>query len=180
VADDAGKQVSALALDDLVADRTLAFLTYLEDARGNSVSTRNQRLVALRCFVEHLLRHDPTRAAQYRRILDIPSKKAGYRTASYLEPEEVAVLFRQPDRRTVAGRRHHVLLLFLYNTGTRVSEALAVCVADIEFSGAAQVRVHGKGNRDRICPLWRETVDAIEEVLPGDRTACRDFSLPPA
>lgn len=172
-ADDAGKHVSALNLDDIVADRTLAFLAHLESSRGNGARTRNQRLAALRCFTEHLLRQDPTRAGQYRRILDIPGKKAGQPTASYLEPEEVAVLLRQPDRRTAAGRRHHALLLFLYNTGTRISEALAVCVGDIQFTMPAQVRVHGKGAKDRFCPVWRETVEAIEGVLSGAHAAER-------
>jgi site-specific recombinase XerD len=173
VADDVKRQVSALTLDDIVADRALAFLDHLERSRGNGVSTRNQRLAALRCFVEHLLRHDVTRAAQYRRILDIPTKKARRSAVSYLEPEQIAVLLRQPDRRTANGRRHHALLLFLYNTGTRVSEALAVCVADVQFSTPAQVRVHGKGAKDRFCPVWRETIDAIEDVLAGDHSASR-------
>lgn len=173
MADDLKRHVSALTLEDIIADRVLAFLDHLERSRGNGAATRNQRLTALKCFVEHLLRHDVIRADQYRRILDIPAKKATRATASYLEPEEVAVLLRQPDRRTADGRRHHALLLFLYNTGTRISEALAVCVADVQFSTPAQVRVHGKGAKDRFCPVWRETLDAIEEVLVGDHASSR-------
>lgn len=173
VADDVKRKVSALTLDEITADRVLAFLDHLERSRGNCVATRNQRLAALRCFVEHLLRHDVTRTAQYRRILDIPAKKHKISAVSYLEPEEVAVLLRQPDQRTAHGRRHHALLLFLYNTGARVSEALAVCVADVQFSTPAQVRVHGKGAKDRFCPVWRETIDAIEGVLAGDHSASR-------
>lgn len=85
LADTNAKPVSALALDDIVADRVLAFLEYLETHRHNHISTRNQRLAAIHCFTEHLLRHDPTRAGQYSRILDIPSKKSRSSTVVYLE-----------------------------------------------------------------------------------------------
>jgi integrase/recombinase XerD len=66
------------------------------------------------------------------------------------------------------------LLLFLYNTGARVSEALGVRMEDLSLQRPQQVRLHGKGSKDRFCPLWRETVNtlrslpAIREARPGD------------
>ncbi|MFZ4580490.1 MAG: site-specific integrase [Myxococcota bacterium] len=161
LADTNAKPASKLTLDDIVVDRVLAFLEHLETRRHNRVSTRNQRLAAIHAFTEHLLRHDPTRAGQYSRILDIPSKKSKSSTVVYLEPEEVQVLLRMPDTRTAAGRRDHALLLLLYNTGARVSEAIAVCARDIQTDRPRQVRLHGKGNKDRVCPLWNETAEAL-------------------
>ncbi|MBM3495017.1 MAG: integrase [Armatimonadetes bacterium] len=161
VADTSGRPVSAITLDDVCSEKVLSFLEHLEAKRGNSIQTRNQRLAALRCFVEHLLRHDPTRAGQYHRVLDIPTKKARQSAVTYLEPGEVEILLRQPNQASQAGRRHRALLLFLYNTGARIAEALAVRPADIEFTRPHHVRLHGKGNKDRICPLWPETVEAL-------------------
>jgi len=54
--------------------------------------------------------------------------------AHYLEPEEVRLILEQPERRTIAGFRDHALLLFLYNMGARVSEALAVRLCDLRVT----------------------------------------------
>ena len=148
------RPVSKLVLDDVDARHVLDFLNHLESVRRNGVTTRNCRLAAIRCLTEHLLRHDPTRAEQYQRVLAVPTKKARTVAVTYLEPEEVEALLRQPDVRAPAGVRDRALILFLYNTGARVSEALAVSKSEVELAGPARVRLHGKGAKDRICPLW--------------------------
>lgn len=156
--------VADLTLNDLHVDRVLAFLGHLESKRANKAVTRNCRLTAIRGFFRHLIRHDPTRADQYHRVLSLPSKKAKHAIAAYLEPEEVRLILGQPDRRTRLGWRDHALLLFLYNTGARVSEALALCPEDVSLARPAQVRLHGKGRKDRWCPLWQNTADALRRL----------------
>lgn len=159
------RSLAALHLDDLRVEHVLAFLEHLEADRGNSPTTRNSRLAALHGFFHHLLRHDPTRAAQYHRVLAVPSKKARSKPPTYLEPEEVRAVLRHVDPGTAAGRRDHALLLFLYNTGARVSEVLAVRAPDLALDRPARVRLHGKGAKDRYCPVWRETVAALRRIL---------------
>jgi len=78
----------------------------------------------------------------------------------------VRLILSQPDRRTVLGRRNHALLLFMYNTGARVSEAQSVLTGDLQLTRATQVRLHGKGNKDRLCPLWPETVKVLRSLEP--------------
>lgn len=168
LAESGGRPIHAIGLDDIVADRVLAFLDHLETVRGNGIATRNQRLAAIRAFAEHLIRHDPTRAGQFQRILAVPTKKPKPSLVHYLEPEEVKILLRQPDLRTSSGRRDRALLLFLYNTGARISEALGVRRADLQLERPRQVRVHGKGAKDRFCPLWKVTGDALAELLGPD------------
>jgi len=160
------RSVADLRLEDLQVEHVVRFLRSLEDVRKNGRATRNCRLTALRSFFGHLLRYDPTRAQQYNRVLAIPSKKHAPSCANYLEPEEVRVILAQPDRATRLGARDHALLLFLYNTGARISEALSVRMNDICLSRPRQVRLHGKGGRDRICPLWKETTTAIQRISP--------------
>lgn len=161
------RAVSDLRLDDITVESVLAFLDDLESRRGNTAGTRNCRLAAVRGLVEHLLRHDLSRAKQYQRILSVRAKKARGRTVAYLEPEQVRAILAQPDRSTLAGLRDYALLVFLYNTGARVSEALTLTAADIQGAGLRprHVRVHGKGNKDRICPLWPETASALARVI---------------
>jgi site-specific recombinase XerD len=115
--------------------------------------------------VAHLLRQDLTRAEQYRRILAIPAKRAQIRPPTYLEPEEVRALVAQPDPSTYGGARDLALLLFLYNTGARVGEALALRREDLHLGRPRQVLLHGKGGKDRSCPLWPETVQALRTLF---------------
>ncbi len=93
-----------------------------ETKRGNKPISRNCRLAGIRGFFKHLVRNDPEHAEQYHKVLSIPSKKTRYATAAYLEPEDVQLLLRQPDRRTVLGRHNHALLLFMYNTGPALAK----------------------------------------------------------
>jgi site-specific recombinase XerD len=162
------RPVDKLLLDDITVDNVLAFLTELESARGNTASTRNCRLAAVRGFVEHLLRHDIQRAGQYQRVLTVRSKKSRTPAVDYLEPEHVRALLAEPDRRTARGTRDYALLVFLYNTGARISEALAVTPTDLHLAAPRYVRLHGKGGKERICPLWRETAQVIARLAQTD------------
>ena len=162
-----GRSLAELRLEDLQVDQVIRFLRHLEEVRKNGRATRNSRLAALHSFFEHLLRQDPTHAQQYHQVLAIPSKKHRPSCATYLEPAEVRMLLAQPDRHTALGVRDHALLLFLYNTGARISETLSARMSDLCLSRPRQVRLHGKGGRDRICPLWKETAHAIQRISPA-------------
>ncbi len=170
--------VAALTLDDLHVDAILAFLSHLEAKRGNSVASRNLRLAAIRSLFRHLIEQDLTRAGQYQRVLSVPNKRARLRASQYLEPQDVKQLLAQPDQSTAAGRRDHALLLFLYNTGARVSEALGVRIEHLSLVSPRHVRLFGKGSKERLCPLWRETVAALTQLpavragRPSDRIFC--------
>lgn len=157
--------VTALRLVHFDVHAVRDFLSHLEAQRANSITTRNVRLTALRSFFAHLVRHDLTRAAQYQQVLSLPMKRATSAPAVYLEPEEMAVILEQPDRRSTLGLRDRALLLFLYNTGARVSEALAVRLQNLSLTRPRQVRLYGKGKKERLCPLWNETTAAIRQFL---------------
>jgi site-specific recombinase XerD len=101
-------------------------------------------------------------------------KRTTIAPAVYLEPEEMAVIRRQPDCRSILGLRDRALLLFIYNTGARISEALAVRLQDLSLTRPRQVRLYGKGRKERLCPLWNETTAAIQQFLeraPGPEGA---------
>ncbi len=170
LADTKGCSVADLQPDDLQVEAIADFLAHLESERGNKAVTRNCRLAAIRSFFRHLLRQDVSHAEQYHRVLSLPTKKVRASLATYLEPEDVHIILGKPDCRTPLGLRDHALLLFLYNSGARVSEALAVQGQDLDLTKPPQVRLHGKGGKDRICPLWEETATALQR-LPTVRQA---------
>ncbi len=159
------KRLADLDLNDIQAESVLAFLEHIESKRRNSALTRNCRLAAIRSFVQHLLRCDVTRGGQYGRILAIQTKRANHRAVTYLEPEEARALIAAVDTSSPRGRRDHALLLLLYNTGARVSEALTLRPGDLHLERPRQVRFLGKGRKERICPLWSETASALRRVI---------------
>lgn len=162
------RSVAELRLDDLHADVVLAFLEHIEAERDNSAVTRNCRLAAIRSFADHLLRHDVSRAEQYGRILAIPTKRARSRVIPYLEPADVRAVIAAVDSQRATHPRDRALLLFLYNTGARISEALALRPRDLHLEKPRQVRLLGKGGKERVCPLWADTASALRQLPLSD------------
>lgn len=156
--------ISDLSLADLNVENVLSFLVHIESKRANGAATRNCRLAAIRSFADHLLRSDLTRAEQYRKIIAIPSKRSIRRAVTYLEPEEVREIVRHIGAASPIDLRDRALILFLYNTGSRISEALAVCARDLHLDRPRQVRLLGKGSKERYCPLWTETAELLRKL----------------
>jgi site-specific recombinase XerD len=165
LADAKGRDVSKLRLNDITENNVLAFLDQLECARGNSVATRNSRLTAIRSFCRYLIRKDTTNAAEYGLIVSIPGKKGPKPDIPYLEPAEVKLLLEQANQDQLLGLRDYALIQFLYNTGVRVSEVLSLSVGALELGTPGQVQVHGKGRKDRVCPLWRSTTALLKRYI---------------
>ena len=165
VAKRCGKPVERLAIEDLSADRVTAFLGHLESGRGCSVQTRNQRLAAIRSFARYVAVRDAARVEWAGSIRAIPLKKTVRPRIAWLSTEERDAMVAGPDRRTVAGRVEHALLLFLFNTGARASEAAGLQVEDLHLPDRtgenARVTIHGKGGKIRILPIWARTAQAL-------------------
>jgi site-specific recombinase XerD len=97
-------------------------------------------------------------------VLAIPAKKARQRPATYLEAEDARLIINMPDKRTGDGWRDYALLLFLYNCGARVSEAAGLQWDDLQLAAPRQVRLRGKGKKERLLPLWAETANALHRL----------------
>jgi len=169
------RSVAQITLAELTATEVAAFLQDSEDERKVSIGTRNCRLAALRSFFSFVAEREPAAMAQCVAVLHIPTKKATKPAPSYLDSSEVEAILDQPDRNCLEGQRDHALLSFLYNTGARIQEALDVCPAAIRFDAPMCVRLLGKGRKERICPLWPETVALLQALLKrqpraGDET----------
>lgn len=162
------RRSDSLAIGDLTAEVVLAFLDSLETMRKNSIRTRNARLAAIHCFFRYVLDCDPTQAALCQRILVISLKKSVRPTLGYLSAEEMKMLLAQVDRSTSKGQRDYLLLALLYDTGTRIQEALDVTPAHFHLTGPAFVRVVGKGKKERLCPLLPQTARVVSRFLEAE------------
>jgi site-specific recombinase XerD len=157
--------VPKLAMEQLTSAEVLAFLLHCENERGVSLGTRNCRLAALRSFFSYVAGREPQLIAQCGEVLRIPAKRKPQRAVCYLEPSELEAILAQPDRNSLDGQRDHTFLALLYNTGARIQEALDICPDAIRFESPAQVRLLGKGRKERVCPLWPETVHLLKALL---------------
>lgn len=160
-----GRQPSQLDVADLDAETIGAFLDHLEHDRGNSVATRNARLAAVRSLFRFAALRHPEHAAVIERVLAIPPKRFDRALIDYLTDPEVDALLAAPDTSTWTGRRDHALIALAIQTGLRVSELIGLRCGDLHLGTGAHVACHGKGRKDRITPLTRETIDVLERWL---------------
>ena len=105
------------------------FLGHLEQQRGCSVTTRNQRLSAIHALARFIAVHSPEHIAWCSALRAIPFQKTAKPHVSYLDKSEMDAVLAAPNRQTAQGCRDYALLLFLYNTGARASEAAQVTMA---------------------------------------------------
>lgn len=154
-----------------VDDRLLReFLRDCEERRGNAPATCNQRLAAFHSLFRFIGRQEPELVAQSARIQEIAFRRVPTPVMPYLDKPEIEALLAAPDRRHLQGRRDYALLLFIYNSGARASEAAGTNVSDLHLTGAPSVLVRGKGRKHRVCPLWPQTAETLRALL-GERLA---------
>jgi len=156
--------VTRLKPTDLVAEEVLAFLHSLEADRGNRVRTRNQRLAALRTFFRYLASRAPETLAEAGRVEAIPTKRCPPPQTHYLERDEIEQLLAAVPTGTSLGLRDHAILTLMYNTGARVQEIADLRVRDVDLDGPYRVRLHGKGDKWRVCPIWPETAQQLRQL----------------
>ena len=171
------KAADRLTVRDLSAARVRAFLLHLEQERGCLPQTRNQRLAALRAFARYVGSCSPEHVEWCGQIRAIPLKKVVPAAIGYLEKPEIDALLAAPNRATPLGRRDHALLLFLYSTGARVSEAARLTIGDLHPAAAGHplVTLRGKGGKTRRCPLLPGTAAALAGLVAHRAAAAAVF-----
>ena len=164
-----GVAADALSVTDLSVELVRSFLVYLEQERQCCTATRNQRLASIHALARFIGEHSPQHVEWCTQIRMVPMKKGTTTSLTYLEKSEVDALLAAPDQSSTQGRRDHALLLFLYNSGARVSEGASLRIGDIDWQSKS-VRITGKGNKQRRCPLWATTLAHLRH-LAGQRPA---------
>jgi site-specific recombinase XerD len=157
----AGKRLhltpSALNLEQIDASLVMDFLQYLETDRHNGSRTRNGRLVAIKSFMRFVEHRVPALLEQSRRILAIPAKRTDSRLISYLSTGEMQAVLNAPDLQHRDGIRDRAMLHLCLSAGLRVSELVNLPLSAIEWQPSPNVRIKGKGRRERLLPLWKQT-----------------------
>ena len=156
-----GLPASKVTIETLTPELITGFLTWLETNRGNSPSTRNQRLSAIKAFFRYVQRECPRYLLNCQQILQIPGKACHSPALAYLSYDEIKELLAKPDQSSEKGFRDLVILCLLYDTGARVSELIYLTVGDVRLGKYAMVRLTGKGNKTREIPLSHNTAELV-------------------
>lgn len=174
----ARRGVERLEIDDLRAERVIQFLAGLESERGNGIATRNARLAALHTLARFLATENPQHMATLQAVLAVPFKRGGKNAPiEYLEQDEVRELLGVIDRSNDRGRRDYALFALMFNTGARVQEILNLRPRDVRLDSPAQVRLTGKGNKIRVCPIWATTANLLRPLCVARESAAEDLPL---
>lgn len=150
-----------ITLADFSSDFIADFLRWLEQERGCSVATRNQRLAALRAFSRYARTQHPAYLFESQKIMDLKSKKAPAPTIAYLSPDNVQSIFAQTDTSTQYGRRDMLLLSLMYDSGARVQEICDLRVRDVRLQKPPTVILTGKGRKTRFVPIMASTANVL-------------------
>jgi integrase/recombinase XerD len=151
---------------DLLSDTLIVgFLGWLETDRGCCVSTRNQRLAAIRSFFRFVQSEEPARIFHFQKVIAIPQKNAQKAAVEHLSPEAMELLLKQPNTQSARGRRDLALLSVLYDAGARVQELIDLKPCDVFLEGAAVITLTGKGNKVRRVPVLKNTANLLDRYL---------------
>lgn len=134
-------------------ENILRFLEWLETDRNASISTRNQRLAALKTFSKYASSNLIEYINTFQQILDIKPKKGTSKTVDYLTVDAVSLLLKQPASDTHDGIRDLALLSLLYESGCRVQEIIDIQFGNVSLKKPATITVIGKGRKVRIIPI---------------------------
>lgn len=160
-----GVPADKIDLGMLDAQAITTFLDHLEAVRGNSATTRNARLTAIRAVLAVTLPDHPEHADTIARVLAIPTRRGASRTVQFLTIEEAEALLDAPATSTWTGRRDRALLTLAVQTGLRISELTTLTISDLHTGRGAHVTCTGKGRKYRATPLTAATLSVLVPYL---------------
>lgn len=174
-----GVAPSDLAFEHLDAPLVLAFLEHIQQERRNGPRTRNARLAAIRSFIRFVEHRVPSALDQIRRVLAIPVQRADSRLVRHLRTDESHAILDAPSSASRIGIRDRAMIYLCLTGGLRVSELVGLRTEELRFDGRyVEIRVRGKGRKERALLLWKQVGDAIRAWLAvRGNAACPELFL---
>jgi site-specific recombinase XerD len=126
-------------------------------------------VAAIRGFFDYLARRVPEMLKEAQSVAAVPTKRTTPPETFFLERDEVQSLFASLPSEGPSALRDRALFLFLYNTGARVQEIADLRHKHLELEGQPRVHLHGKGDKWRVCPLWKETVVLLKQLAADQK-----------
>lgn len=153
------------------------FCKYLEEKRGNKAVTINNRIAAVKSFMRYVSEMEPEYSGIAQRSFMLPMQKHEIPTLDFITKGEFEAMVDACDTNTSIGTRDKLMLMLLYNSGARVSELLAIRCSDFQNSdipGRTCVKIYGKGRKERIVPLWKNTAVYTQKYINTNKLKAND------
>lgn len=163
-----------LTLKDFTKKNVLGFYDWLENERGNSICSRNNRRAAISSLAQFIAQEEPEYMHQCLEITEIKRKKEDVKTVCHASVNGLRLILSSIKVDTIDGIRDRVMLTVLSVTGIRVSELINIKICDVSFGYNSSILVHGKGNKDRLVYLPNKATSLILDFL---KVTKRDSSI---
>ena len=141
------------------------YLSYLEDTRRCGISTRNQRLAAIKAFMRFIQVEEPEHLLLCQNVLSISNKGTIKPVVKYLNGDEIRYLLESPGMASPKSRRDTAILSLLYDSAARVQELCDIKVEDLRLEKPSVLKLHGKGRKEREIPLSAKCVSILEKYI---------------
>lgn len=164
-----------ISLNDLTRDNVIDFLNYLENSDNISISTRNNRLAAIKSFCNYLNYQDLTELHNIQQILLIATKKGENKLIEYLTKEELTVYLNSIKTNTRKGVRDYTLVSLLYDSAVRVCELTNLKVNDLNLGNNPSITVYGKGRKYRQIPITNDTKELLIKFIQLEKLNNFDY-----
>lgn len=146
---------------DCTHDFMLEYLSYLK-ASGFAESTCNNRLAAIRAYLWYVSDGDVSMQSIALTASHVPFLKEPKVTKEIIKENDFAALLNAPPN-TKCGIRDRTIMILLYDTAVRISELLELKISSLNLmSSTPYIKVHGKGDKERIISTTDKTVDHLK------------------
>ena len=168
-------RADCIEVDSFSYDIINEFLEYLEKEKRVSISTRNNRLAAIRSFFKYTGYHEPKYLNISTSIREISKKKTEGRQMNYLSVNAMEHFLNSFDKTDHKELRCFCIVLLLYESGARVTELCNVRRYDLHLEKPYTMILHGKGDKIRSVPLDGFVADVISNYIQKYRVDDNDF-----
>jgi len=145
------------------------FSSWIINARKCSNSTKNLRMSNIKTFFAYIQSEIPSLSLHAQTILQIPKLKEPCKIIEYISTDGIRLILQQPNTNTLIGKKHLVILSFIYATAARVQELIDVSISDFKFNNSDSIKLTGKGNKARLVPLEKDIILLLERYIEYEK-----------
>lgn len=163
---------------DCTYDFILDYRNWLHDIQNYKESTTNNRLAAIRSYVNYAAARDVTLQQTAFAVSEVPMYKTPKKIRPIIEQEETLAALLNAPANTRIGLRDKTIMVILFDTAIRVEELIKLDYADVNLSvSEPYIHVHGKGNKERKVYFSERTIAIVKQYV-NEFHSEKDYRLP--
>ncbi|MFL2983169.1 MAG: tyrosine recombinase XerC [Candidatus Neomarinimicrobiota bacterium] len=160
------KYDSSMLMDLRKIDKTsIRHFIGMEYEDGKSTTTRSRRLASIRSLFKYLIH---TENFKDNPAMYVRKPKTKKHLPRFVHEQDIDKLMNMPNEETVIGKRDRAMLEIFYATGIRLGELVGLNINSVDYNGGF-IKVHGKGNKERIVPFGDKAKNSLQLYLKDRR-----------